>query len=721
MRRSVNDMFRTVVVIWLTLSVGSVILAGVTWVQLSQRLAASTEAVALRDAVDGVLKLLLDSETGQRGFTITGDESYLEPLKRSETELPAQFERLAELARKDPALLKEVMNLRAEAETALVLCRKTVALRGEKGFNAAAAIIKSGEGVKTMNIIRQKVDEIRRLRHDFSSLDGMNSRAQLFRAGLTSLVAGVLGIGAGVLALWIERREEEVAVAKVEAERTSQEKTELLANMSHEIRTPMNAILGFSELLDGELREPKHRQYLQSIRSSAGSLLQLINDVLDISKIEAGAMVLRPEPTDPREICDFIRTIFAEPAAKKGVKLECEVAEEVPRSLLFDRIRLRQILVNLVGNAVKFTDKGQIDIKVRWEKQERSSHITLLFDVQDTGPGIPQEKLDAIFQPFVQAGGDRAKEKQGSGLGLAIVKRLAERMGGTTTVASTVGRGSAFHLRFPDVPVSARLATAGQEEASGPVDFNELRSATLLVVDDNPLNCQLVAGMFEGTHHRTAFASNGREAVEQARTVHPDLALLDIRMPGMDGFGALAEIRQIPGLELLPIIAVTASSVLEQEADLREKFNGYLRKPFTQRQLFAELAHYLPRQPKAEVVTVHNGEPPSPAQWRELAAELRHLAQEQWPAVRDSLAINETLAFAQRLEQLGRQGNCEPVLAYARSLSSLAEAYAVDALEKQLQAFPPLVEQLQRSTEGRGGTTGSPDNGPADQRSGHAV
>jgi len=498
-----------------------------------------------------------------------------------------------------------------------------------------------------------------------------------------------------VLALWIQRREEAVTVAKLEAERDSKEKTELLANMSHEIRTPMNAILGFSELLDGELHEPRHRQYLQSIRTSAGSLLQLINDVLDISKIEAGAMVLRPEPTDPRELCDFIHTMFAEPAAKKAVKLECRVNEDLPRSLLFDRIRLRQILVNLVGNAVKFTDKGRVEMRVSSERQERNSHLTLLIDVQDTGPGIPQGKLDAIFQPFVQAGSDRAKEKQGSGLGLAIVKRLTERMGGTITVASLVGQGSAFNLRFPDVPISARLAAAEETEQGGPVDFNDLREATLLVVDDNALNCQLVAGMFAGTHHHLVFGSSGREAVDQARSVRPDVALLDIRMPEMDGCDALTAIRQTPGLELLPVIAVTASSVLEQETNLREKFSGYLRKPFTQRQLFSELAHFLPRQPKAEnnsenLVTL------SPSESRELSAQLRRLAEQEWPAVRDSLAINETLAFAQRLEQLGLQGKYEPLVNYARSLTGHAETYAVDALEQKLHEFPPLVEQVER-------------------------
>ena len=274
---------------------------------------------------------------------------------------------------------------------------------------------------------------------------------------------------------------------------------------------------------------------------------------------------------------------------------------------------------------------------------------------------------------------------------------MTEAMQGTITVTSSVGQGSAFQLRFPDVPVSARLAGAEAEAEGGQVDFNDLRPATLLVVDDNALNCQLVAGMFEGTHHRLVFGSNGREAVERARAEHPDVALLDIRMPEMDGREALAAIRQTPGLELMPVIAITASNLLDHEVDVREKFNGYLRKPFTQRQLFAELAHFLPRQPKPEAPVLSLDASPSPDGWREVAAGLRELAQREWPAVRESLAINETRAFALRLEQLGRHGHCPPVIAYAQSLSSHAEACAIDALEKQLLEFPPLVESVEHS------------------------
>jgi signal transduction histidine kinase/CheY-like chemotaxis protein len=712
LRQPNNIIYRMAVILWLTLSVGGVVLAVICWAQLSARMAAGQETTETREDLDGILKSLLDAETSARGYVITGDKKFLEPLNDSSTNLTARFDHLVELAHGDPLLLKGVSDLRAQAELSINFQQDVIATR-DHSFSKAADLIAAGEGKKIMDEVRTEVAQLDRTRS--IQLSGIRAqiKTNLSRANLTSLTAGIVGLVAGLVAFWLlrltlkhQQREHELLDAKLLAEHSNQEKTIFLANVSHEIRTPMNAILGFSELLQSDLREPKHRQYLQSIRSSAGSLLLLINDILDMSKIEAGMIELRPEPTDLHEICDFIRTLFSEPAAKKGLRLECHVVENMPHAVLIDRIRLRQVMVNLVGNAVKFTDKGGIEVSVVSEKQQTSSHVTLVIEVQDTGVGIPQDKLDAIFKPFVQAGAHHEKEKQGTGLGLSIVKRLVETMGGTVTVVSVMEQGSAFHLRFPNVPISARLPASAKSAPTGEVDFNELRPATLLIVDDNETNCQLIAGMFAGSHHRLLFGSSGEEAVAKARELKPDILLLDVRMPGMSGHEALQEIRKTPGLEFLPIIAVTASNLISEENSLKERFSGYVRKPFSKHELFDELADFLPRHSKTKSSNEANdlGQTdrtsatfrPMP---KDLISQLRQLLIEPWPSIRDSVAVNESKVFAQGLEGLGQRWQCQPLVTYAQKLLRDAKDYALTDLEKHLGEFIVLVEQLDQDTQ----------------------
>jgi signal transduction histidine kinase/CheY-like chemotaxis protein len=712
LRRPNNGIYKTVVILWLTLSIGSVVLAVVCWTQLSARMAAGRGVTEIHQELDGILKSLLDTETGARGYVITGDKKFLAPVNAGSTNLSSRFDHLVELAHGDAAFLKGVNDLRAQTELELNFQQNVIAAR-DQNFSKAANLVATGQGKEIMDQIRAEVAELGEARSIQLSGIRQEIRTNLSRANSTSLAAGILGLIAGLVAFWLlrltlkhQQRERELVEAKLQAEHSNQEKTVFLANMSHEIRTPMNAILGFSELLQNDLREPKHRQYLQSIRSSAGSLLMLINDILDMSKIEAGVMHLHPEPTDLREICDFIHTLFSEPAAKKSLTLKCQVVENLPHALLLDRIRLRQVLINLVGNAVKFTDKGGVEVRVTWEKQATSSHVILVIEVQDTGVGIPQDKLTAIFKPFVQAGAHLEKEKQGTGLGLSIVKRLTEIMGGTVTVASVPEQGSAFHLRFPNVPISARLPASEKLSSTEKVDFNELRPATLLVVDDNETNCQLIAEIFAGSHHRLVFGSSGREAVEKSRELKPDILLLDVRMPGMNGDEALTEIRQIPGLEFLPVIAVTASNLMREENSLKERFSGYVRKPFSKRELFDELADFLPRHSKTESLIETGGSglvknvsanfAPAP---KELISQLRQLIIEPWPSIRDSVAVNESKIFAQGLEGLGQRWQCEPLVHYAQKLLHDAENYAVTDLEKHLGEFALLVERLDGGTQ----------------------
>ena len=499
-----------------------------------------------------------------------------------------------------------------------------------------------------------------------ASGNGGVPKAPLVLASLTSLIAGFLGLGAGVIGLVLlramlgrEEREKKLVEAELQAERNSQERSIFLANMSHEIRTPMNAILGFNELLEGELREPRHRQYSKSIRLSATSLLQIMNDMLDMSRIEAGVMELHLEPTDLRGVCEFVHAVFAESVLRKNLKLECNIAEDLPRALLVDRIRLRQILMNVVGNAINSTARGTIRVRVDWQKGNSRTHINLDVEVADTGTGIPPDRLDSIFKPFGRAGSHDEQESQGAGLGLAIVSRLTQAMGGTITARSVVGQGAVFHLRFPNIEVSTRVPASEERRLDKAGDLDDLDPAVVLVADDNEENRELMAGMFAGSRHKLEFATDGLEAVSKAQSLRPNLILLDIRMPGLDGRAALAQIRATPGLELVTVIAVTASALLDEEAGLRASFDGHLRKPFSKRELFAEVSQFLPRRGKAKTgvepeVNTPFVVPASP----ELVAELHRLIAEEWPGIRDSFAINETRSFARKLENLAQHWPC---------------------------------------------------------------
>jgi signal transduction histidine kinase/CheY-like chemotaxis protein len=699
-------------IVWLSATVASVVIGAVAWSRFSRNIDAAAEAAQFRESIDQLFSVLHDAGASERDYLLTGNAAYRKAFTNAERSFPAAFERIAAAAKHDPVGQSDLIELRRLVELELADLRRAVALRAEKGPVVAELAASPGQTRTTMDRIREIIKRRHDDQRDLLSARGEGTRREMKWVHQLTWIAGLLGVGAGVFALYFyqvdyyqERGRRQLLEEKLHAEQSVREKSAFLANMSHEIRSPMNAILGFSELLEPDGLTPKQAQYVRAIRDSGAALLRLINDILDLSKLEAGKLELYPDPTDMRDSCQFLRTVFGQQAITKSLQLQFELASNLPRALMLDRLRLRQVLVNLLSNAIKFTERGHVKTRVSWESQEDGRSGTLLIDVEDTGIGIPAGELEEVFKPFVQAEARQPAEKEGTGIGLTIVERLTKLMGGSLTVNSEVGQGTVFHLRFANVPVSGRLPVGDHAAPGGAVDFNDFAPATLLVVDDNPTNRAYMAGIFEKTHHHVHFANNGREALASLGQAKPDVVLLDIRMPVMDGRTTLAEIRKQASLASLPVIAVTASSKAGEEVELRRQFSGYIRKPFSRQTLFVALAQFLQRTSPGNGVeqpnlgqTLKRISLPSPdqaAQWQKLALELRRREAAEWPALRDSLAVNETQAFAHNLFTLGQAAYCAPLATYAAALSTYADAYAISQMERHLAAFPKLVESIE--------------------------
>ncbi len=698
--------------LWLIATVASVVVGAVAWSRFSRSIDAAAEAAQLRESIDQLFSVLHDAGASERDYLLTGNAAYREAFTDADRSFPVAFERIAASVKHDPAGQNDLIELRRLVGLELADLRRAVALRAEKNPSGSEAATSPDQPRTTMDRIREIIKRRHDDRRDLLSASGEGTRREMKWVHQLTWIAGLLGVGAGVFALYFyrvdycqERDRRELLEEKLHAEQSVREKSAFLANMSHEIRSPMNAILGFSELLEPDGLTPKQAQYVRAIRDSGAALLHLINDILDLSKLEAGKLELHPDPTDMRDSCGFLRTVFGQQAVMKSLQLQFELSPNLPRALLLDRLRLRQVLVNLLSNAIKFTERGCVKMRVFWESQENGRSGTLLIDVEDTGIGIPAEELDEVFKPFVQAESPQTAQKEGTGIGLTIVKRLTELMGGSLTVQSTVGQGTVFHLRFANVPVSGRLPVGDHAEPGGVVDFNDFAPATLLVVDDNQTNRDYMAGIFEKTHHQIHLANNGREALACLEKTKLDVVLLDIRMPVMDGRTTLAEIRKQTSLMSLPVIAVTASSKAGEEMELQRQFSGYIRKPFSRQTLFVALAQFLQRASPGNGTEGQNlGQAlksiPIPsaeqaAQWHELALELRRQEANEWPRLRDSLAVNETRAFAHNLFTLGQAAQCGPLVTYAAALTAFADAYAIGQMEGHLAAFPKLVESIE--------------------------
>jgi PAS domain S-box-containing protein len=394
-------------------------------------------------------------------------------------------------------------------------------------------------------------------------------------------------------------------------ERATRLKDEFLANMSHELRTPLNAILGMTEGLQEEVFGPltdRQRRSLNTIERSGTHLLSLINDILDLSKVEAGQLELEFTYLDVSLLCNSSLTFVKQQALKKNLQLEAQIPQNLP-NLYGDELRLRQVLINLLTNAVKFTPSGgcitlsatyaplppeEVAPQQTWVHPQGTAADTvglIALRVADTGIGISPTNAQKLFQPFVQIDSALNRQYTGTGLGLSLVKRITEMHGGQVDLVSEVGVGSCFTVQLPImVPISGKCLLTAGAPATPIVPAEQTKAPLILLAEDNEANVQTTTAYLTAKGYRLVVAQNGHGAVNLAQTAHPDLILMDIQMPGISGLEAIRQIRQIPALANIPIIALTALAMpKDQERCLAAGANEYISKPIRFQQLFQSI------------------------------------------------------------------------------------------------------------------------------------
>ncbi|MCG6190263.1 CHASE domain-containing protein [Maribellus maritimus] len=492
--------------------------------------------------------------------------------------------------------------------------------------------------------------------------------------------------------------ENKLVEERYKAEMANKLKSEFLANMSHEIRTPMNAILGFSEAMFHQLDSVRHQKMLKSILNSGNLLMTLLNDILDLSKIEAGKLDIVYNPLDLNAQLQEIILLFQHKAQKKGLDFKIQISPDFPETIIHDEVRIKQILFNLVGNAIKFTHNGSVTIKANFNRHSEN-YGNLEIAVVDTGVGIRESQQKIIFDAFRQQEGQSNRDYGGTGLGLAISKRLVEKMKGTIKVSSKEGQGSIFTFILFDVEIKKGI----RKKELTTIDTSDIHfeSANILVVDDFISNIEAVESLLLSTGITVTAAENGEMALDILKYLNPDLILLDMRMPGIDGYEVAGRLKADPNKKHIPIVAFTASVFSSERIENTSVFDGFLYKPVQRAELFQELAKFLKhsisnrsdsivKERSTDIVVPQDILPNLP----DILMVLEKKFLPKWEVIKDSLVLFKIEAFADELLNFADECNFESLIHYAKILKEDIEQIDLYLLKDNLEKFPLIVEEL---------------------------